>query len=247
MASEPGATSAAMLLRATAAFRDLTDEQLAEIAARANVHHVLRGDVLVVQGAASRSIYVVVSGLFEVWIEGQDSAISEIGVGEPIGEIGFFAGIARTATIIAARDSAVLELDAKAFEEVARKVPSIYPTLMRTLARRLADANTRIVNEPRSTAARTVVVIAGGSEPIPRAFYDRFGPLIAAGGGLVLTLLELGRRFSGQALDGVSVSGWLNAIEQQYGLICYVAEGTLNDWTRKAIRQADQVLIVVSG
>ena len=50
---------------------------------------------------SSRSVYVVVSGRFEVWIEGQKSAINEIGVGEPIGEIGFFAGVPRTATIIA--------------------------------------------------------------------------------------------------------------------------------------------------
>ena len=30
-------------------------------------------------------------------------------------------------------------------------------------------------------------------------------------------------------------------------LICYLGDDTLTDWTRKAIRQADQVLIVVSG
>ena len=71
---------------------------------------------------------------------GQESAINEIGVGEPIGEIGFFAGIARTATIVAARDSVVIELDRASFDDVARQVPSIYPTLLRTLARRLADA-----------------------------------------------------------------------------------------------------------
>ena len=78
------------------------------------------------------------SGRFEVWIEGQESAINEIGAGEPIGEIGFFAGIARTATVVAARDSVVVELDRDAFDDVARQVPSIYPTMLRTLGGRLA-------------------------------------------------------------------------------------------------------------
>ena len=43
------------------------------------------------------------------------------------------------------------------------------------------------------------------------------------------------------------MSNWLNAIEQEYELISYLGDDTLTDWTRKAIRQADQVLIVVSG
>ena len=105
------AANAPILLRSTAIFRDLSDDQLAEIRSRVKTHTLLRSEVLVRQGAPSNSIYVVISGRFEVWIEGQTSAINEIGVGEPIGEIGFFAGIPRTATIVAARDSVVIELD----------------------------------------------------------------------------------------------------------------------------------------
>ena len=165
MASEPDATS--MLLRSTAGFRDLSDEQLRAIGSRAKVHYLLRSDVLVRQGTESNSVYVVVTGRFEVWIEGQNSAINEIGAGEPIGEIGFFAGVPRTATIVAARDSVVIELDRESFDDVARQVPSIYPTLLRTLARRLAAANARIVSEQRGMAARTIAVIAGGSRADP--------------------------------------------------------------------------------
>jgi NTE family protein len=143
MTEEPTAPNAAILLRSTAIFRELSNEQLAEIWSRAKVHNLLRGATLVRQGTASDSVYVVVSGRFEVWIEGQKSAITEIGVGEPIGEVGFFAGTPRTATIIAARDSTVLELDRTSFDGVVRQVPVIQQTLLRTLARRLADSNVR--------------------------------------------------------------------------------------------------------
>ena len=248
MASEPGATSASTLLRSTVIFRALPDDQLAEICSRAKIHYLLRGDVLVRQGAPSNSIYVVASGRFEVWIEGQKSAIGEIGVGEPIGEIGFFAGSPRTATIIAARDSVVIELDRESFDDVVRRAPSIYPTLLRTLARRLAVSTTRMATEQRSVAVRTVAVVTGGREPIPQAFHDRLNALIERDGkGRVLTHDDLTRRFPGEALDGPTVSNWLNAIEQEHELISCLADDTLTDWTRKAIRQADQVLIVVSG
>ena len=88
MASEPSVPNATRLLRSATLFHELSDDQLAEISPRTKVHNLLRGESLVRQGAESDSVYLVVSGRFEVWIEGQQSAINEIGVGEPIGEIG---------------------------------------------------------------------------------------------------------------------------------------------------------------
>jgi NTE family protein len=248
MANEPGTPNAAVLLRSTAIFRELSNDQLAEIWSRAKVHNLLRSATLVRQGTASDSVYVVVSGRFEVWIEGQKSAISEIGVGEPIGEIGFFAGTPRTATIIAARDSVVLELDRASFDGVVRQVPAIYQTLLRTLARRLAVSSARVASEPRAAPARTVAVIAGGAQPIPQVFHDRLDNVVGRRGkGRLLTRDYLQRHFPDHPPDDPTVSDWLNAIEHEYELIAYLADDTLTDWTRKAIRQADQVLIVVSG
>ena len=163
MADDPGAPSAATLLRSTAIFRELSNDQLAEVWSRAKVHNLRRGDVLVRQNAPADCVYVVVSGRFEVWIEGKNSHVTEIGVGEPIGEIGFFSGAPRTATIIAARDSVVLELDRASFDSVARQVPELYQPLLRALARRLAESSTRLAIEPRAAVARTIAVIAGGS------------------------------------------------------------------------------------
>ena len=248
MADEPGALNAATLLRSTAIFRELSNDQLAEIWSRAKIHELRRGDVLVRQNAPSDSVYVVVSGRFEVWVEGKDAAINEIGVGEPIGEVGFFSGVPRTATIVAARDSVVLELDRASFDGVAREVPAIYPTLLRAMGRRLADVNARGASERRGVAARTIAVIAGGSEPIPQLFYDRLDNVVGRRGkGRLLNRDYLQRHFPGQSPDDPTVSNWLNAIEHEYELIAFLADDTLTDWTRKAIRQADQVLIVVSG
>ncbi len=248
MADEPGAPNAATLLRSTAIFRELSNDQLAEIWSRAKVHNLLRGGILVRQNTPSDSVYVVVSGRFEVWIEGKTGAVAEIGVGEPIGEIGFFSGAPRTATIIAARDSVVLELDRTSFDSVARQVPEIYQPLLRALAHRLADSNARVAIAPRAAAARTIAVVAGGKEPIPQIFYDRLDNVVGRRGkGRLLNYDYIKRHFAGQAPDHPNVSNWLNAIEHEYELIAYLADDSLTDWTRKAIRQADQVLIVVSG
>ena len=64
MADQPGALNAATLLRATAIFRELSNDQLAEIWSRAKIHNLRRGEILVHRGTPSDSVYVVVSGRF---------------------------------------------------------------------------------------------------------------------------------------------------------------------------------------
>src|SRR4029077_2711608 len=97
MSPEAERMNAAPLLRSSAIFGELSNDQLAEIWSHAKVHSLLRGAILVRQNAPSDSVYVVVSGRFDVYEEGRKDAVNEIGAGEPIGEIGFFSGEPRTA------------------------------------------------------------------------------------------------------------------------------------------------------
>lgn len=248
MPHEHAAPDAAALLQSSTIFGKLSNDERAEIWSRARVHTLLRGEILVRQDALSDAVYIVVSGRFEVWIEGRENPVTEIGVGELIGEIGFFSGAPRTATIIAARDSMVVALDRPSFDDVARRVPAVYQTVVQALARRLADANARLPSVRRVAAVRTVALIAGGREAIPPAFLDRLDSVIGRGGkGLVLRQELVETLFPDIGLDDPAVSKWLNAIENEYDLIAYVADPTLTAWTRKAIRQADQLLVVVAG
>src|SRR3954447_23426803 len=61
MSTKSDAANAPILLRLTAIFRDLSDDQLAEIRSRVNTHTLLRGEVLFREGAPSNSVYVVLS------------------------------------------------------------------------------------------------------------------------------------------------------------------------------------------
>ena len=154
----------------------------------------------------------------------------------------------RSATIIAVRDSVVLELDRPSFDDIARRIPAVAQTVLRALARRLANTNARLPPLKRVAAARTVAVIAGGEEPLPQIFFDRLDGVVGrAGKGLLLRHAIVQSMFPGASLGDPAVSSWLNAIENEYELIAYVADTTLTEWTRKSIRQADQVLIVVTG
>jgi NTE family protein len=233
---------------ASSAFGELTSDQRAEIWSWAKVRPVLSGETLVLQNTAADAIFVIVSGRFEVRVARHSAPLAEIGVGQPIGEIAFFAGGLRTATVVAVRDSVVLELDRASFEEIARRVPAVYKQLLASLGRRLAETTARVTISPRLAAARTAAIIAAGHAVIPAQFFRRFRASFAGlGKCLFLSHADLEERFPNLALDDATVTNWLNAIESEYDLIVYLADAQPTEWTRKAIRQADQLVLLAYG
>jgi NTE family protein len=226
---------------------ELSLERQREIWSSARVRHLLSGEPLVLQNEPADAVYLVVSGRFEIRMEGQSAPVAEVGVGQPIGEIAFFAGGLRTASAVAVRDSIVLELDRSSFEDVVRHVPALYNELLASLARRLAETTARETSTTGIAAARTVTLVAG-RHGVPAKFFDRFRAAFAAlGECLFLRYADVKERFPNRDLDNPSVINWLNAIESEYDLIVYFADDKPTDWTRKAIRQADQVVFLAYG
>src|SRR5262245_46742227 len=110
-------------LTSIAVFRDLSQARRAELAALLDSRSLLRGEVLVRQGEQSDTLFIVASGRFHIVVDGRKDPIAEIAVGQPVGEIGFFARTPRTATVVAARDSVVLSLGRQVFDAVVRRTP----------------------------------------------------------------------------------------------------------------------------
>ena len=98
---------------------------------------VVRGQILVEQGEPADMLYIVEFGLFEVR-DANGTSVAEIGAGELIGEIGFFAQTPRIATVVAVRDSEVREIDRAGFEALALSVPRLQGEVIRALANRLS-------------------------------------------------------------------------------------------------------------
>ena len=112
----------------------------------------------------------------------------------------------------------------------------------------LAENSARVDHAPRVGVARTAAIIAGGRAPIPPGFFEHLHRVVTRSGkGLVLDHASLREQFPGHDADDPNVSGWLNALENENELVVFLCDSTLTDWTRKAIRQADQVIVVVTG
>jgi NTE family protein len=202
-----------------------------------------RGAVLIEQGAPADVLYLVLSGRFSIHVGGAPAAVAEIGQGQLIGEIGFFAGLARTATVVAVRDSRVLRITREQFATFSHTSPDLLRSIIASLARRLGGVVGPGLRGPGPVRTMTVIP-AGASEAAPEFVAHLQTILGRIGRTLVLTDADIAARFGRSALDHPEVFDWLNALESEFEFVLYVAHAEVTDWTRKCIRQSDAILLV---
>src|SRR3954454_23475910 len=184
-----------------ALFRPLSSEQrLKEFRAMVR-QDLMRGQMLVAQGAPSDSLFMVLHGALAVRRAGDLGPIAELRAGELVGEIGFFGNIPRTADVIAIRDTSVLVLTRAAYQDLARDAPAIVEALLAALARRFAKETARLTPLHASPKARTVALIDAGYEPSPDLFERRMRDGLAAIDAEIVDPARLAEKFPGRELD----------------------------------------------
>lgn len=225
------------------AFAHLSDAQLSELESQLQLLTVNGGESLISQGEASDALYLVVSGRFHVMMTGCRKPVAEIGPGKSIGEIGFFSGSARTATVTAARDSLVLRLLREDFDALCRHSPEIWPTMVTMLARRLVRITT-LEAKVEKTTPRTIAICHAGSESVPETELEALKKVFSEVCECrFLTAPTVRDEFPTVNLSqDNSVTRWLNDEETKYDYLFFLADPELTEWSAKAIRQADLVL-----
>lgn len=235
-------------LSATLMFDRASLAALEALAAESDRRVLRRGEILVREADPSDMFFIVLSGRFAVRKEDSTSPIAEIGQGELVGEVGFFAGLPRTATVIAARDSIVLEIDRDQFEKVAEALPSLRQAVTVFLARRFAMQSARPSRHREACKIRTLAIVPAGASRISPVFIrhlqQAFNAVTCA---QFVARADICGRFADGPVDDHSVLNWLNEMEAETEIIVYVADEEPNDWTRVCIRQADAVLLIADA
>ena len=158
------------LLTGLSAFDDLDPETLDEIAMTIELRRVPTGETLIEQDSQAESLYLVASGRFRVSRDGQ--TIATVGVGEPLGELSFFSGGRRTASVSALRDSEVLSLTRESFDAVAQQHPALPQAILGAVSARLAAVTSKApALSPMAGLVVSITPVAG-AEPLPEALVD---------------------------------------------------------------------------
>ncbi len=229
---------------------DLGEKELHEIKSAMRVRKVPRGERIVEEGDEARTLYIVNFGLFEV-MSREGVVVAEIGAGQLIGEIGFFAGTPRTASVVAVRNSEVLEIARDEFEELSARYPEIQRVVTQALARRLAKLASAIVAHRSARPygpARVATVIAAGGGRLGEPFLAKLrASVLGFAGACFLTGQDAAREFPQADPDPHAMASWLARIESAHGLVLCIADPELTAWSDVALRSSDQVLLVAEG
>ena len=96
------------------------------------------GEVIVRQGDTGRSLFVVHRGEVVVRLEPEGREVARTQPGGIFGEMSLLTGDPRTATVAAARDTVVFEIDADALRDVVLSQPDAIDAISRLVVARRA-------------------------------------------------------------------------------------------------------------
>ena len=124
-----------------------------DLDAYAETVSVAAGAELIAQGAASDALLVLRSGLLRAEVATDGAApvtVARFLPGSLVGEVGLYAGVPRTASVVAEAPSEVLRIDAAALARMQRDHPALLVDFHRliaaTLARRLSRTTALLAN-----------------------------------------------------------------------------------------------------
>src|SRR3954451_15716604 len=107
-------------------FGEFDDAALQQVLPRFEWIELAGGTTLFAQGERDDSLYLVISGRLRALRrndEGETVALGDIARGETVGEIAFFTGEPRMATITAVRDSVLARFSSSVFRELLLAYP----------------------------------------------------------------------------------------------------------------------------
>jgi CRP-like cAMP-binding protein len=149
----PRAVEYARRLLASPLLSDLSDEELLAVVRGLKVHTFDAGDVVVTERQPGQSLFIVTSGAVKVFVRnpsGRNFAVARLGEGDFFGEIASLSGRPRTATVVAAARTDVLELDKPTLDGIARSHPRVKEVLEAAYIERASS--------PEAAAIRAVAV-----------------------------------------------------------------------------------------
>ena len=217
-------------------FAGLADAALDAIDAELEWLCLPGGSTLFHAGDEGDALYIVTAGGLGVITVGGDDGperqVARVSAGDVVGEIALVAGVPRTATVVAHRDTELLRLDRAAFERLVERHPAAMLELIRRALRRLRRALSGAVHRD---SPKTFCLLPVSAD-VPAAALARDLTDAVGTAGLRAGLMTVAA--------SSQTTGWFHAVEMAHDVVLYLAEPVMSPWTRLCLRQADRILFL---
>jgi len=215
-----------------------------------------RGEALFKQGDPGDSLCVLISGRLIAAVEdneGIERMVGEVTQGELVGEMSILTGDPRSASVYALRDSLLALFSNETIQQIITKYPQVMMYTARTIISRLSKT---IKRQSQSRLMTSIAVVPSNPNiPIKEFVLELETALSKYTPTLHLDSKRLDHLFGVQGVAQTEEnnpydSRLSTALEEQAAkpqLIIYECDLHKTPWTRRCIRQADQILILADA
>lgn len=120
-------------------FSSLPPDRLQDLIEQVTLREVAPGTVLVQEGEAGVSLFVIVTGTARVELAAAHGPLAELGEGSFFGELGLLTDFPRSASVVAATELTVLEISRELVARLIADEPEILRVLLRFFRERMVD------------------------------------------------------------------------------------------------------------
>lgn len=242
-----------LVARASAVFGTLDEAGLAQVERESEWIDLKRGQVLMRQGEPGDRVFVLLAGRLQAVHtepDGRTRVVGDIAAGETVGEMAFFTGEPRSATVRAARDSLLVALARSTVEQLIASRPDALRHVIKVQIDRVRRGNQgRTLRAPLTNIA---VVPLDHQVPVGAFCQQLTAALDAFGTTVHLDAEMLDRRLDRPGLadsaedgpDAPRLAAWLEELERSVRFVVYETSAEHEGWVARAISRADCVLLV---
>ena len=246
------------ILAASPAFAGLNAKALNLLADAADKRLLRPGHVLFNAGDHAESFHVIGTGRL-LLLRPEDTGFTllrELVRGEVVGGVSMMTGERRLTRVEVLRESVVVTISKRAFDVIAAKHPHEAIEIIRFLVGRLVRTINSPGEAPTAQSLATIALVPGHpGMDLVRVANAMAAAMSQQGATLRLNAdrvdRALGQGAANSMLDDTErseqVAAWLSELETQYRYLIYATDGDDSPWSRRCIRQADRVLVVVDG
>jgi small-conductance mechanosensitive channel len=146
-------------LSATDLFAPLNADELSQLVCASRSHTYAPGETIIRAGEEGDSMFVVHHGNVAVQIDdnGQPRTVATLGEGDFFGEMALLTGEPRTAHVVAAKETEVLEISHEAMKSVFKSNPQLVETLGQTIAQRRAGLAASVETEDEEKGSAGII------------------------------------------------------------------------------------------
>lgn len=239
------------------AFGQLSETAFKDLSSRLTWRSVSRGEPVCFQGEKTDRFYILVSGRLQVLVKKEGSTesepIDEFAPGDTVGEMEVITGEKCAHTVIALRDSELVQFSKQQFDSLTGRFPKLWQYISNVMVHRLKNAYLKTARSPLS---RNILIVPAVDGMDLNEFTGELRQSLQSGDSssgscLVLTSQVVDRRFGerfAQSTDSdrqhLRLKLWLSEQERSHEVILFQTDGTVTEWTQRCIRSADEVIYV---